>query len=382
MFDRALVLPKGPKEHYFLWGPRQTGKTTLLKAQHPEAMWIDLLKAEEYKRYLDSPEFLRRTALTLPENSWIVIDEVQKVPQLLDEVHWLIENQHVNFALCGSSARKVKRGHANLLGGRALRFELFGLVYKELLEAFDLTRALNHGYLPRHYLSDDPQPRLRSYVADYLKEEIAAEGLTRNLPGFSSFLSMAALGDTEQVSYTTIARDCGVSGPTVKSYFQILEDTLLGTWLPVYAAKAKRRISTSPKFYFFDVGVVNHLARRGQMEPGSELYGKALENWVFHELNAYNHYAKRWLALSFWRLTSGIEVDFVVGNLELAIEVKATARPKAVHFKGLRELNKEHANLRQRLLVCLESKAYQTEDGIWVLPAQEFAQRLWQSEFF
>ena len=385
MFTRSLRLPTPGTETFFLWGPRQTGKTTLLRATYPESLWIDLLKAEEYRRYLQNPELLRAelaVSETAQQGRQIVIDEVQKVPQLLDEAHWLHENRGLQFALCGSSARKVKRGQANLLGGRAIRYELYGLTAQEVGRGFCLDRMLNHGYLPRMYESERPQRLLNAYVADYLKEEIAAEGLVRNLPVFSEFLNLAVLSDAELVNFSTIARDCGVSSPTIKGYFQILEDTLLGRWLPAYTKRPKRRIIAAPKFYFADVGVVNHLAKRGELRPGSELYGKAFENWVFHELGAHNSYTEAFATLSYWRLASGIEVDFIVNDMQIAIEAKATARITTDHLRGLRALVQDHPRVKQRILVCLESKSYRTEDDILILPVTEFCQRLGERELF
>lgn len=403
MFERAIRLPPAGTETFFLWGPRQTGKTTLLTATYPEALWIDLLKADEYRRYLQNPERLReeftlkRISLTLINKSQaavhrtppkassprqVVIDEVQKVPQLLDEVHWLHEHQGIRFALCGSSARKVKRGAANLLGGRAVRYELHGLTATELGREFNLERMLNHGYLPRIYLAAQPQRLLNAYVADYLKEEVAAEALVRTLPVFSEFLNVAALSDAELVNFSTIARECGVSSPTIKQYFQILEDTLLGRWLPAYTKRPKRRVIAAPKFYFADVGIVNHLARRGSLRAGSELYGKAFENWVFHELSAHNAYSEAFAHLSYWRLTSGIEVDFVVNDLQVAIEAKAARKVTADHLRGLRNLVQDHPRVGQRVVVCLEAKSRRTEDGIVILPAREFCARLQAGELF
>lgn len=377
MFKRTIRLPAAGTETFFLWGPRQTGKTTLLRQTYPEEFWIDLLKAEEYRRYLQNPERLREELAARRSVRQVIIDEVQKVPQILDEVHWLLENRGIRFALSGSSARKVKRGAANLLGGRAVRYELHGLTAGEIGESFDLDRALNHGYLPRIYLSDRPQRLLEAYVADYLKEEVAAEALVRNLPVFSEFLNVAALSDTELVNFSTIARDCGVSSHTIKSYFGILEDTLLGRWLPGYTKRPKRRVIAAPKFYFADVGFVNHLARRGTtLQRGTELYGKAFENWVFHELAANNAYREAFERLSYWRLASGIEVDFIVDDLEIAIEAKATAKVTTDHLRGLRNLAQDHPRVRQRIVVCLESKSRRTEDGILILPAREFCERL------
>jgi predicted AAA+ superfamily ATPase len=382
MFTRDLRLPPAGRETFFLWGPRQTGKTTLLRGVYPDALWIDLLKAEEFRRYTQNPERLREEFATGPRVSQVVIDEVQKVPQLLDEVHWLHENRRVRFALCGSSARKVRRGGANLLGGRAVRYELHGLTAAEAGKDFDLERMVNRGYLPAIYISDRAERLLSAYVADYLKEEVAAEGLVRNLPVFSEFLDAAALSDTELVNFATIARDCGVSSHTVKNYFQILEDTLLGRWLPGYTKRPKRRVIAAPKFYFSDVGIVNHLARRGVLRAGAELFGKAFENWVFHELSAYNAYAEKFARLAYWRLASGIEVDFIVDDMRVAIEAKATAKVSADHLKGLRNLVQDHPRVRRRVVACLERKSRMTEDGILVLPAEEFGRRLAAGDIF
>ena len=382
MFQRLLSLPEPGTETFFLWGPRQAGKSTLLKQRYPDGVWVDLLKADEFRRYVSRPELLREELeATGPDTSrQVVIDEIQKVPALLDEVHWLIENRGLRFALCGSSARKVRRGAANLLGGRALRYELRGLTAGELGDAFDLDRALNFGCLPSMYESSRPRRLLDAYIADYLREEVAAEGLVRNLPAFSDFLDAAALSDGQPVNYSNVARDCGVSGPTAKAYFGILEDTLLARWLPRWRRRAKRRLAGAPKFYFEDVGVVNRLARRGELHRGSDDYGKAFENWVFHELSAFIAYRELDEQLTYWRLPSGIEVDFVVGNMRLAIEAKASARVTDSHLKGLRTLSQEHADIDRRVVVSLESRPRRTDDGIDIIGATDFAQRLWNSE--
>ena len=380
MYGRALMLPPPGKENFFLWGPRQTGKSTLLRQHYPQSRWLDLLKADEYRRYADRPESLRLEIEEegLPdEGGQIVIDEIQKVPALLDEVHWLIENLGCRFALCGSSARKVRRGAANLLGGRAIRYELFGLTASELGVEFDLSRMLNHGYLPQMYEMDQPARLLEAYVADYLKEEIVAEGLVRHLPDFSGFLDAAALCDGEIINFSNIASDCAVSVPTAKAYFGILEDTLLGRWLPAYRKRQKRRVVCAPKFYFFDVGVVNWLTRRGKLTPGSELYGKAFESWVFHELSAFRAYHALNEKLSYWRLSGGTEVDFVLGDMRLAIEVKASARITSKHLRGLRSLVKDNPSSCRRVVVCLEPRAWRTDDGIDILPATTFIDHLW-----
>lgn len=381
MFKRSIALPKNPRETFFLWGPRQSGKSTLLEALYPDAYWINLLKTDEFIRYIQKPSLLREELAADKTIKLVIIDEVQKVPALLDEVHWLIEHSDVIFGLCGSSARKVKRGHANLLGGRAIRHELFGLTAHEIGADFKISQMLNAGYLPRHYLSAHPKRLIQSYVNDYLKEEIAEEGLVRNLPAFSTFLHIAALGDTEMVQYSNIARECGVSIPTVQGYFQILCDTLLAKFLPAYKKRPKRRVSSMPKFYFADVGVVNFLARRGEIEAGSELFGKAFENWLFHEISAYNHYKERFAHLSYWRLTSGIEVDFIVNDFECAIELKSSSNISSQHLKGLRELKEEH-HVKKSIIVCLETKKRKTSDDIDIVPVKEFIKDLWKGKIF
>jgi predicted AAA+ superfamily ATPase len=379
MIQRRLRLPSSPDQSFFLWGPRQTGKSSLLKQLYPEALWIDLLKTNDFLRYTSQP-FLLREEVQAAAPPLVIIDEVQKVPLLLDEVHWLIENTSTVFGLCGSSARKVRRGHANLLGGRAVRYELYGFVSAELGAEFDLLRMLNHGALLRHYLSNSPRLLLRAYVNDYLKEEIANEGLVRNLPAFANFLNMAVLSDTELINYSTIARECGISSPAVKEYFQILIDTLLGRYLPAYTRRPKRRVIQAPKFYFADIGVVNMLAKRGPLEPGTELFGKAFENWVCHELTAHAAYSELFYEVSYWRLAGGIEVDFILGDMECAIEAKGTANISTQHLQGLRELKKDYPRIKRRIVVSLTPRTRRTDDGIDILPVSSFLAQLWEGE--
>ncbi len=379
MFKRSLELPPSGTESFFLWGPRQTGKSTLLRRAYPEGRWIDLLKADEYRRYAGRPELLRQEieAEGAAPARQIVIDEVQKAPALLDEVHWLIENRGLRFALCGSSARKVRRGAANLLGGRALRYQLHGLVADELGADFELDRLVNHGYLPPVYQSGRPRRLVDAYIGDYLREEIAAEGAVRGLPTFSEFLDAAALSDGGIVNFSNIARECGISSHTVRAWFGILEDTLLGSWLPAYRRRPKRRVIQAAKFYFADVGIVNRLARRGRLERGSEAYGHAFENWVHHELAAFVSYRSYDGALSHWRLAGGTEVDFILGDMDLAVEAKASPRISRQHLKGLRSLVQDHPGVGRRVVVSLEPRARRTADGVEVLPPETFVRRLW-----
>ncbi|MCC6221295.1 MAG: ATP-binding protein [Deltaproteobacteria bacterium] len=383
MHKRILDLNLSQKETCFLWGPRQTGKSTLLRVLFPKAKRYDLLLSSEFRRLTQDPDILREECLALglsadTQVEPIIIDEIQKIPELLDTVHWLIENKGLRFLLCGSSARKVKRGHANLLGGRAVRYELYPLVFPEI-DNFSLDQALNRGLLPRHYSSEHYPQLLRAYVDDYLKEEIHSEALVRNLPAFSRFLEVAGVMNGEIVNYTNIASDVGVSSSSVKQYFQILVDTLIGSYLPVYQKRAKRRLIASPKFYFFDLGLVNHLAKRQKIERGSTSYGSAFEHFIYQQLIAHSSYRQRHYPISYWRTSSGFEVDFVLGDEEVAIEVKSTEKVNNTHLKGLRAFKEEHL-FRRYIVVSLDAKLRRTDDKIDIIPWNIFMKQLWNDE--
>ena len=380
MYKRIQRLDLSSQETCFFWGPRQTGKSTLLRDLSPQAIRYDLLLSTEYQRLLRHPGLIREQCLAkgLDGNSQrdpIIIDEIQKVPALLDEVHWLIENRGLRFILCGSSARKLKRGHANLLGGRAVSYRLHPLVFPEIPD-FSLMKALNSGLIPRHYDSARPKRLIQSYVGDYLKEEIAAEALTRNIPSFSRFLEVAALSNGEILNYTNIARECGISSPTVREYFQILEDTLIGQQLPAFKKRKKRRLITSPKFNFFDLSPVIYLSRRGEVIPGSELFGRAFEHYIWMEIVAHSNYSEVFYPITYWRTSSGFEVDFVLGDHEIAVEVKSTKLANKTHLKGLRRFREEYS-VRRSILVSLDPKPRKTEDQIEILPWQVFLEQLW-----
>ncbi|MBI2027536.1 MAG: ATP-binding protein [Deltaproteobacteria bacterium] len=387
MFIRSSPIGIHMDESFFLWGPRQCGKTTLLEERFKDSVYLDFLNTEVFMRYQLKPSLLFEEITALLEQSndnkplWCVIDEVQKVPQILDEVQRLMKNPKMRFVLCGSSARKLRRTHANLLGGRALRYELHGLISREMNEAFDLLKILNHGYLPKIYLSQQPARLHKAYILNYLKEEIIEESIVRKLEPFSRFLEIAALGDTEQINYATIGRDCHISESTVASYFGILADTLIGRFLPAYIKSPKRRVMHIPKFYFFDVGIVNFLSKKSDIKVGTPFLGKVFENWIFHELVALLHYKEMNEELSYWKLSSGSEVDFVIGDMKVAIEVKAQDNIHSDHLKGLRELYKDYPHVNHRIIVSFVKRARKTEDGIWILPYQEFLKNLWNGDF-
>ncbi len=375
MYKRRIDILQKPDESIFLWGPRQTGKSTLLHERFGKASYYDLLLADEFERLNRDPTLMRKEVLARPKvRDLVVIDEIQLVPLLLGEVQWLMTHHQVPFILCGSSPRKLKRTAANLLGGRALKLEMFPLVSPEIGD-FNLMRALNHGLLPRHYIKDDPQALIQAYVGTYLKEEIAAESVVRNLPAFSRFLEIAAFSNGSIPVYKNIAQECGVSPPTVKDYFQILEDTLIGRFVPSFQKRPKRRVFQSPKFYYFDLGVANYLLKRKNIEQGSEIFGHAFEHFIFQELIAYIHYSRRDISLSYWRTTSQMEVDFILGDHETAIEVKGTPDVASRHGKGLCAFSEEYTT-KKKIIVSLDKRP-RKEGGIIVLPWRDFLDQLW-----
>lgn len=378
MYDRILSLADIREDSMFLWGPRQTGKSTLLATLFPDATYYDLLKSDVYKKYKLQPSLLREECMMLDEGEIVIIDEVQKIPELLDEVHWLITNKGLHFILCGSSARKLKRTGANLLGGRAIRKVLHPLVSKEIPD-FDLDKAVNFGMLPRHYLTQNPKKRLDAYIGDYLQQEIIAEALVRNLDSFTRFLEVAALSDSEMVNYTKIAQECGVSSKTVKEYFTILEETLVGMFVPAYTKVVKRRVQVAPKFYYFDTGIVNHLLHRTPVKQGSVEYGHAFEHLIIQELQAYLDYTESDKKMTFWHtLNNSYEVDAVIGDAEVAIEIKSSKEVNSSHLKGLKAFHEEHPNCKLIIVSLDASPRMMNEVEVW--PARKFLERLWNGK--
>lgn len=368
-----LNLPVG--QSAFLWGPRKTGKSTFLRQHFPQSIVFDFLDTDLYVDLVKKPSLLRQRLSVVDVQGPVILDEVQKIPSVLDEVHWMMENMKIPFIMCGSSARKLKRGQANLLGGRAWRFEMFPLVYPEI-KNFDLLRALNHGLLPAHYLQEEAAKSLKGYVQDYLKEEVFEEGLTRSIPAFSRFFDSMAFDHGQIVNFSNIARDCAVDVKTVQQYYQILVDTFLGSFVEPFKRRQDRAVITrAPKFYLFDVGVAGMMTqRRISQEAGLE-FGRALEHFIFMELTAYNSYKEKDLKINYWRTKSGLEVDFILANGEVAIEVKGASRIDLRDGKALRAFYDEYKP-KKAILVSNE-KAPRRERGIHLLPWREFLEQLW-----
>jgi uncharacterized protein len=384
MFQRWLdVAALAADKSVLLLGPRMTGKSTLLGQQLPNALRVDLLDPRELLALSAHPERLaeRVSAARRQGTRMIVVDEVQKLPMLLDEVHRLIElDKSLRFVLTGSSARKLRRTPANLLAGRARRAELMPIVTAELgggARAYE--RLLQHGGLPSVLTSSEPAEELKDYVGTYLKEEILAEGLSRNLPAFVRFLETAALSNGEQIIYSQIASDAGIPARTVRDHFQLLEDTLLGLLLPSYRRTRTRKAVAAPRFFFFDLGVPQALLSRGPAAAGTAESGRALEHLVFSELRAALSYKRIDGKLSYWRSISQFEVDFILeiaGGPLLAIEVKAAASVSLRDLKGLRAFADDHPK-SLRYVVCRERDPRDTDDGIRIRPVERFLDALW-----
>jgi len=362
----------------FLWGPRQTGKSTLLQQLFPRARLFDLLESDVAAELAVRPALLREQILA-ERPAMVIIDEIQKIPVLMEEVHWLLEHTSTQFVLCGSSARKLRREAHNLLGGRAVEKFLLPLTSSEIPE-MDLEHTINTGLLPVHYLAKDARPMLKAYVNNYIKEEIIDEAATRNVPAFSRFLQAVGLTHGRLLNYANSARECGVSTSTVRAYYQILIDTLLGFELAPWRKTKTRRLIETAKFYVFDIGVANYLTPEVErVSEGSDLFGRGFEHFVLNEIRAYLAYNERDLPLTFWRTSSGFEVDLIVGQLDLAVECKAAERVRAQDLKGLRALLEEH-RVKHAVVVSREPTPRRTEDGIDILPWRHFCEQLWGGE--
>jgi len=362
------------KRSFFLLGPRQTGKTSLIRRLLPDVRIYDLLDSSTYLTFSRSPSRLAEEIGISVKR--VVIDEIQRLPSLLNEVHRLIEAQDVHFVLTGSSARKLRRGGVNLLGGRARLTYLHPLTWRELGDQFDLHQAMERGLLPSIYFSDDPQADLQAYAGLYLQQEIMAEGATRNIPAFSRFLKIAAHSNGSIVNFTNIASDAQVARTTVYEYYEILKDTLILRELPSWRKTVKRKPLASSKYYFFDVGVVSALQGRPFL-PGTPEFGEAFETFLMHELVCWSDYVSG-ASFSFWRSTSGFEVDFIIDD-HTAVEVKAKKDVSPQDLKGLRAIGEE-SRFKRYLCVCMAPRRREV-DGIQILPYADFLHALWAGEY-
>jgi uncharacterized protein len=379
-----MELPEG--QSTFLWGARKTGKSNYLEKTFKHSVKYNLLETDQYLRLLKQPWLLRKEILALEKAALahpIIIDEIQKIPALLDEVHLLIETSPAYFILCGSSAYKLKRHGVNLLGGRAWRYEFFPLVYPEIPD-FDLLRALNHGLIPSHYLATNWKKTIKAYINDYLTEEIKGESLTRNLRAFAQFLDVAAFSHGELINYSNVARDCGIDAKTVKEYYQILVDTLLGYYVMPYKNKLKRHdIVATPKFYFFDTGIVNGLTKRIIPELKGSVAGNAFEHYILMELIAYRGLNDLDFPITFWRTNSGLEVDFILGNGDVALEIKISSNVSQTDLHGLISFTETYKP-RKSIVVCTAPRkrllTVNPDTKIEIYPWQEFLEALWSGK--
>lgn len=379
MYKRLFDIEKQLDEAMFLFGARQVGKSTLLQERFEDAVYYDLLLPNIRKSFKRNPELFKEALSSKPAGTLVIVDEIQKVPELLDLVHWLMVNKGLRFILSGSSARKLKKSGANTLGGRAQTRTLFPLVWPEVSD-FQIDKAVQNGMIPRHYLTDDATDRLEAYVDVYIKEEILDEASVQDIDAFERFMEVAAISDGEMLNYSNIATDCGVSAKTVKSYYQILYDTMLGYEIPAYRKVIKRQIVQAPKFYYFDVGLSNYLMGRHNLKRGSDDYGHAFEHFVMQEIIAYKGYCRRKNELSYWHTYNGKEVDAVIGDAEVAIEIKSCEQVKTKHKAGLKAFKEEHPECRL-ILVSLDpiTRVSGDKELIYVT---DFLRMLWNGEIF
>jgi len=367
----------------FLFGPRQTGKTWLIKNTVNYDLYIDLLNEKERQRYLKNPDILFSEVTGLEkQNALIIIDEIQKVPNLLNEVHRAIESSlKPRFILTGSSARKLKRNQANMLGGRAATLRLFPFSYYEIKDMFTLNSYLQFGGIPNIFLANNSETKkllLESYVTTYLKEEIFDEALTRNLPAFSKFLDFAGFENGNIINYSTIAREVGASSKTIKEYFNILADTLIGFQLPPFVKSHRKKIILHPKFYFIDTGIAFALKKFLSIEltEGSPIFGDAFEHFIILETLKAISYLREEIDLSYFRTRDGAEVDLILekhGEI-IAIEIKSSEMPRKL--TGLRSFLKDH-KVGKTLCVCRTPRVYE-ENGIIFIPWQNYIERLYE----
>ncbi|HFC97596.1 MAG TPA: ATP-binding protein [Thermosulfurimonas dismutans] len=367
---------KEPSGSFFLFGPRGTGKSTWLRQNIRADLYLDLLDPETYRELAAHPEFLLYQAEALPSGATVVIDEIQKLPSLLDVVHLLIEKKGLRFILSGSSARKLKRAGVDLLAGRATVYYLHPFMAGELAEEFSLERALSLGMIPLVLASSSPEETLRSYVSLYIKEEVQAEALVRNIGAFGRFLEVMTFSHASVLNLSEIAREAQVKRKTVEGYLSVLEDLLLAFRVPVFTRRAKRHLTAHPKFYFFDPGVFRILRPKGPLDRSSEIEGQALEGLVAQHLRAWMDYSRIQADLFFWRTRAGNEVDFVLygPDLFVALEVKNSTVVHSGMLRGLLAFKEDYPEA-QVLLLYRGRHALRVKD-IPCLPVEEFLRSL------
>jgi predicted AAA+ superfamily ATPase len=365
---RSLTHQKN--KSFFLFGARGTGKTTWTRTALANPVIIDLLDSSTYTRLLADPSSLR-SHIPLRHKGPVVIDEVQRIPDLLNEVHRLIEQERLWFALTGSSARKLRRGGVNLLAGRALTYHMFPLTAVEQAGRFDLTRSLRYGHLPAVLSEPDPEKFLASYVETYLREEVQQEGLTRNLAGFARFLQAASFSHAALLNVSAVARECAVERKVVENYFSILVDLLLAVRLEPFTRRAKRKSVGHPKFYFFDAGVYQAIRPRGPLDRPEDIAGAALEGLVLQEIRAVNEYLGLGYGIHYWRTPGGLEVDLVLHGERglLAIEVKHTGRLRGDDLKGILAFREDYPSAH--CLIFYMGQRREVHSGIEAIPTAE-----------
>ena len=377
-FKRIINLNISGSKGLFLFGPRGVGKSYWLRKKFKNSIVYDLLKSDLFLKFSKAPQLLREELVAKKTKQPVVIDEIQKIPILLDEVHYLMENHNIRFILTGSSARKLRRGGVNLLAGRALNKKLFPLVSCEMPQ-LNLSKIISLGALPMVHNSNQAKSFLRSYVANYLREEIQYEGLVRRLQAFSTFLDLAGQSNAQLINYSKLASDVGVSSNTIREYFSILEDTFMGTLLPPYKKTVKRKPVSINKFYFFDIGVANTLKNRWNIARGSSEFGANFEHFIFNEINAFLNYSDDGRKLCFWRSKNHQEVDFVIGD-DTAIEVKASSSIGKEDLKGLKALSEE-MKLKNKIIVSFEKTSRLIEGQFLSLHYIDFLKKLWHKKF-
>lgn len=372
MYSRSL---KTPNRSFLLLGPRGVGKTAWLRERFPDALFFDLLDSATYTELLAAPNRLG-DRISADHRGWVVVDEVQRIPELLNEVHRLIESRGLRFALTGSSARKLRRRGVNLLAGRAVTRHMHPLTATELQQDFDLKKSLRFGGLPLAVTGDDPKDYLKSYVATYLREEVQQEGFARNIGAFGRFLEAASFSQGAVLNMAAVARDCAVSGKVVEDYFSILDDLLIGLRLPAFTRRAKRRVSQHPKFYFFDCGVFQAIRPRGPLDATEEIYGAALETLFLQQLRAANDYHHLGYDIHYWRTKAGEEVDFVLhGERGLRVfEIKASQRVRPEDFAGLRTFLTDYPGTKAYLIHLGDRRWH--DQGVEVMPAGNCMSRI------